>query len=400
MLGYASSNSLTGISKGHIFQLSRRTKLTGKTCINISPVFKLLLPMRIRSGKLLKMKQLCNSKMSLVQVNTDNKEIDRRVFNYSLNKKKTKSKLLKGAKRSNNLEIEIKDGCVNLRFCDGSYFEIVLPLIKLWSKKVDETIKIDDTEVHVAEVDAGLEKSDNHVDTKMIIITNGDRIVLHAYNSTQNLMVQGKNYENFAVNCLQPFFVQKIKQSIDKIRKFNSDVKESLGPKNSTKIRSDKPYNCQHCEVKPSTIGDLRLHMKKCHTKPTINSPANRKAIKFVNDKVIPMNVEEKELDNKKIEDQIPDHISALDVEDLVSCEKFEYDANNKHELDEHIEVIHSQNVTVTEDSAQIKSIVNTDLCNTEAETDNAKENPSICGECGKGFEDMHQCTLHMAVHE
>ena len=213
------------------------------------------------------MKQLCNSELSVVNVNKDVIEDEGRVFTYSLNKKKTKAKLLKGAKRTNNLEMEVRDGCVNLRFCDGSFYVIVLPLIKLWSQKINETVIINEIEVNIAEVHAGLEKSANHVDTKLIVFANGDRLVLHAYNSTQNLMVQGRNYENFAKNCLQPFFVQKIEQSLNKIKNFNNGVKQTLGTKNSSRIKSDnKPYNCQYCEVKPSTLGDLRLHMKKCHT--------------------------------------------------------------------------------------------------------------------------------------
>ena len=43
-----------------------------------------------------------------------------RVHDYVLNNKRTKTKLLKGAKRTNNLVIERKNGCVNLLFDDGS----------------------------------------------------------------------------------------------------------------------------------------------------------------------------------------------------------------------------------------------------------------------------------------
>ena len=75
------------------------------------------------------MKQVCNSELSVVNVNKDVIEDEGRVFTYSLNKKKTKAKLLKGAKRTNNLEMEVRDGCVNLRFCDGSFYVIVLPII-------------------------------------------------------------------------------------------------------------------------------------------------------------------------------------------------------------------------------------------------------------------------------
>ena len=61
-----------------------------------------------------------------------------REFNYVVNEKRTKAKLLKGAKRRNNLEVEVKSGCVNLRFNDGSYFEVILPLLREFHKREGE----------------------------------------------------------------------------------------------------------------------------------------------------------------------------------------------------------------------------------------------------------------------
>ena len=55
---------------------------------------------------------------------------DSRVFNYELNNKRAKARLLKGAKRGKHLVVESKSGCVTLLFSDGSYFETVMPLLK------------------------------------------------------------------------------------------------------------------------------------------------------------------------------------------------------------------------------------------------------------------------------
>ena len=65
-----------------------------------------------------------------------------REFNYVVNDKRAKAKLLKGAKRRKNLEVEVKSGCVNLRFSDGSYFEVILPLLREWHKREDEVVEI------------------------------------------------------------------------------------------------------------------------------------------------------------------------------------------------------------------------------------------------------------------
>lgn len=79
-------------------------------------------------------------------------------------------------------------------------------------------------------------------------MANNDRLVLHTYNGTQNVMVQGKNYENFAVNCLKPFFTHKIDCSLDIITKFNNDVKDTLGSKKTIKRkRNQQPLETSGC---------------------------------------------------------------------------------------------------------------------------------------------------------
>ena len=119
----------------------------------------------------------------------DRIESQSRTFNYTLNDKKSKNKLLKGAKRAKNLDVEVKSTCVNMRFNDGSYFEVIIPLMNAWKHSVDQEVLINGTAVHILEIDAGIENTDKHIDTKMTIVTENNRLVLHAYNSTQNLMV-------------------------------------------------------------------------------------------------------------------------------------------------------------------------------------------------------------------
>ena len=342
------------------------------------------------------MKAVCNSEMSVIQMmDQEVNEQKGRVFNYALNKKKAISKLLKGANRTKSLDVEIKDGCVNLRFCNGSFYEIVLPLLKVWSMKVNETVQINDIDVKISEVDAGLENSDHHVDTKLVVHANGDRLVLHAYNGTQNLMVQGKNYENFAINHLQPYFLQNIEQSLDKIMNFNNVVKDKLKTKKPDKLKSEKPYKCAQCERKLSTIGDLRLHMKKCHTKPGLNSPKKSKALKTT---ILltqnSLNDDTKILDTTAIQPFIPE------VEELFNCNICDFDSENTEELNKHNKLIHSQEI-VSEKSDDIKirclPNINTDEQDLDIEASMSDANSLlmetkiICGECVKGFMDEAQ---------
>ena len=61
------------------------------------------------------MKELKNSKSTIINVNDECVKKNDRVFPYALNIKKAKAKLLKGAKRTKNIEVESKKGCTNMR---------------------------------------------------------------------------------------------------------------------------------------------------------------------------------------------------------------------------------------------------------------------------------------------
>ena len=111
-----------------------------------------------------------------------------RVFGYALNEKRAKRNLLKGAKKQIDLEVEVKSGNTNLRFSDGSYYEVVLPLLRSWQEKINEPHYFSENEIKIVEFEAGKDISEKHVDTKLAVMFNDNRLVLHAYNSTQNLM--------------------------------------------------------------------------------------------------------------------------------------------------------------------------------------------------------------------
>ena len=48
-----------------------------------------------------------------------------------------------------------------------------------------------DMEVRVEEFRDGIELNDKHFDTKLVLFVNGNKVVLHCYNSTQNIKVEG-----------------------------------------------------------------------------------------------------------------------------------------------------------------------------------------------------------------
>ena len=151
-----------------------------------------------------------------------------RIFEYSLNENKSKKKLLKGAKQTSDLLVEVKTGNTNIRLNGGSYYELILPLLMSWYNEVGNIVLIRQTEIEIVDHEVGIECAEKHVDIKVVIMVNSNHLVLHTCNSTQNFMVQGKYHEEFAANVLVPFFEQKIEESRGKIIKLNDNIKATF----------------------------------------------------------------------------------------------------------------------------------------------------------------------------
>ena len=102
------------------------------------------------------MKTLENSEPTILAIDDGT---DQRAFEYVMNKKRAKNKLIKGAKRTRNLEVEVKSGCVNLRFNDGSYHEVIMPLLNDWQNEVNNVVNINEYEVMIIEIEKGTENT-------------------------------------------------------------------------------------------------------------------------------------------------------------------------------------------------------------------------------------------------
>ena len=135
------------------------------------------------------MKLLTNSESSVTLFNNE-EAVDNnlRMLDYKLNKKRTTAKLLRGAKRVKNLNVEVKSGCVNLRFSDGAYLEIVLPMLREWHIKVNEVIELGDKALKIVDFETRLYINDKHADTRLVIAYLEQNFTIHAYNTTQNVM--------------------------------------------------------------------------------------------------------------------------------------------------------------------------------------------------------------------
>ena len=201
-----------------------------------------------------------------------------RKLNYQITDKTAKANLLKAANR-NCFEIESKQKSTNLRFSAGSYLHVVMPVVKIWESKFknDEVIKEGDLSIKVEEFDNGMELNAKHVDSKIVFSVNGEKAVLHCYNSTQNLMVNGKMYTELIEKYLQLVFIHKIEAIKLKIAEYDKVVVTSLTPKRPSRatksvkgiksIMSQVSYSCLKCSFTANNQAHIKTHKNAKHTK-------------------------------------------------------------------------------------------------------------------------------------
>ena len=392
-----------------------------------------------------------------LQDHMKNHEGKGRTFSYDMNEKKAKKKLLKGSRRNKHLDIEEKPTCINMRFSDGAYHEVVLPLLKQWSKNVGKVINLQGNEIEVIESISGVDLKAKHMNTKLVIIANTDRIVIHVYNTTQNIMVQGKNFADFAICHLQPYFMNEISKSEGIIDQFNKNIEDMFGGKKISKQKSQtkKPFSCPNCKVKSSTVADLRMHMKMKHTlsgrnqiqnltvlnedisilddslddstKVTIEETTNipEKAAlkcdwkpcdfkstlrndltKHIEDEHIPV-LKKKYLppdvksqleqsDNKEIGiHSKTEHESDLKIVQNLACLYCNSETQSKTQLEQHVEEQHINPTDANRSRSETESPFNI-----TREPGEERENVVICGVCSRSFEGEINCLEHMQSHD
>ena len=96
----------------------------------------------------------------------------KRSFEYNLNDKSAKAKIIKGAKRP-PFQIVSKDLSSNLEFSIGAWNQVVQPAVKYCNTiKGDKTCHAEPISVQVTSVSAGEDSSKNNIDTLVVFYAN------------------------------------------------------------------------------------------------------------------------------------------------------------------------------------------------------------------------------------
>ena len=193
----------------------------------------------------------------------------KRTFEYNLNDKSAKAKLLKGARRI-PFDIVHKTASSNLVFSLGAWHHVVLPSIKYWNQvKGEKTCKVDSIEIKIASVDIGREASGKHIDTQVIFYANRDKVVCHFYNTTQLIMINGHGYANVIQVFLKPYFESKIALNLEEVSSYNKLVLETLGSKqvkrSTVRYKQGSTFSCKGCNYTAKSLAMLNKHKETGH---------------------------------------------------------------------------------------------------------------------------------------
>lgn len=195
------------------------------------------------------------------------------IFQYNLNDAKTKKKLYDGDRRD-PYEREAKKGSTNLIFNDASFNEVVLKAISEL-KNSPKHFTVGNERVERITIDPRMELSGKHIDTKVEFRVNGEKLVIHIYNSRQKLMVQGRRHDWFVDMYLEPFFKLRIAKSMPKIELMNKTILSALSLKQNRRTKTnDKDIIseeadiliCDKCDFHSEVANELRKHIIDEHT--------------------------------------------------------------------------------------------------------------------------------------
>ena len=78
--------------------------------------------------------------------------------------------------------------------------------------------------VRIADVKTGKDAGGKHIDTQIVFFANRDKVMLHCYNTTQRILVNGHGYAKLIQMFLKPYFESKINMNLENIHQFNEDV--------------------------------------------------------------------------------------------------------------------------------------------------------------------------------
>ena len=299
-----------------------------------------------------------------------------RKFEYKLNDKAAKGKLIKGGKRI-PFEVVENSSSSNLVFNLGAWNYVVRPSFKYWSEvKGNKTCKIGDTIVRIADVKAGRDIGGKHIDTQIVFFANRDKVVLHCYNTTQLILVNGHGYAKLIQMFLKPYFEYKIQMNINEIKVFNENALSSLGSK--TVKRSNVKYAggsthlwCTRCDFAAKSRTSLQKHKKSEHA-VSFSSPSSSLAIPQHQSTRNNTLTEALMVENMTVEGILDEETVSEALK--YTCLECNFKTKDKMHMDGHVKLVHT--------------------------IDDMEEVNLVCGTCSHKFTKEDDFNDHVKIHD
>ena len=419
---------------------------------------KLQLEVNVDENKMLKLNQTgSDPHLSIYQ---DSELSSGRRFQFELTDKKAKANLIKSAIRK-PYEVEQKQRSTNLRFSAGAFLLIAKPFMKELQSKFEsrKPLVAVDTEIVVEEFRDGIELNNKHFDTKLVLSVNKKKVVIHCYNSTQNMKIDGSNYNYFVQSFLLPLVISKSEELGDQISRYDCSVFTSLSargrpirPRTVKSVRSvihQSNFTCKKCGYEFSNYNQFKKHKFTEHNTSFNSSENSLMSIRnstrnnsFAEEMLlcedisitgIKNSLEEEQMEKtsqekcscEKCERIFKTRTSLMnheclshddkDIISIMSCDKCDFETEDKNDMDNHntrdIHDTFSKNKTLIEDSivackndspgdyeCHLCKYVTRDLKAMDEHTINT-HGMVKCGKCAYSAEDQDLLDNHMKKH-
>ena len=266
----------------------------------------------------------------------------RKQFEYDLNVKSTKQKLVKGAKRT-PFEIVENSNSTNLVFSVGAWHQIVLPTIKYFESMKE--CKIDENVVTIESIDGGNDRAGKKVDTLVTFMINNEKVVCHFYNTTHLILCNGPGYKKLIQLFFRPFFEARVSLNSKGIQNYN-DLALSLlnnrGVKRSSvriPTRSTALW-CTKCDFVAKSNSALTKHKRSDHySLDTRESSSSMLAIPPY------QSTKNNTINDMIMQEDITLNDLSLDEQNdilLFSCLVCDWKTKSKKLLDDHLDEVHN----------------------------------------------------------
>ena len=120
----------------------------------------------------------------------------------------------------------------------------------------------------------GYDNSGKTVEIKIVINEPDNRLVLHFYNTSMKLKIDGKKSEHLVKKLLIPAVQYRMMLDIDKINKLNEQIISTLGGTNNSK-NLYKKFPCNQCNYESTNVLNLTRHKISKHKLPIIRIVEN-----------------------------------------------------------------------------------------------------------------------------